>query len=131
MVLSASLISLHGFACNKQTARKITKIWELQILILAVFQNKRNINLKTGDPVQLCRYAVLYIYLGVPDCKWQEIKDEANMKVTRAEAQTWLALRHLLLDPRCPTHYDINEYRKNQLIKVRIVSEMEWQIQDA
>lgn len=89
-------------------------------MILAVVQNKRNFNLKTGDSIQLWRYAVLYIYLGVPDCKWQEIKGEASMKVTRVEAQTWLALRHLLLDPRCPAHYDINEYRKNQLLKVRI-----------
>ncbi|PNF19693.1 Zinc finger MYND domain-containing protein 10 [Cryptotermes secundus] len=53
------------------------------------------------------------------DCKWQEIKGEDNMKVTRAEAQTWLALRQLLLDPRCPAHYDINEYHKNQLLKLQ------------
>ncbi|KAJ9585628.1 hypothetical protein L9F63_002573 [Diploptera punctata] len=53
------------------------------------------------------------------DCTWKEIKDEENMKVTRTEAQTWLALHHLLLDPRCPAHYDINEYRKNQLIKLQ------------
>ncbi|KDR20709.1 Zinc finger MYND domain-containing protein 10 [Zootermopsis nevadensis] len=53
------------------------------------------------------------------DCKWQEINGEDNVKVTRAEAQTWLALRHLLLDVRCPAHYDINEYRKNQLIKLQ------------
>ncbi|PSN56601.1 Zinc finger MYND domain-containing protein 10 [Blattella germanica] len=53
------------------------------------------------------------------DFTWKETKGEENMKVTRAEAQTWLALRHLLLDPRCPAHYDINEYRKNQLMKLQ------------
>jgi hypothetical protein len=68
---------------------------------------------------------ISFTLLGVLDCKWQEINGEANMKVTRAEAQTWLALRHLLLDPCCPAHYDINEYRKNQLIKVRILLERE------
>ncbi|GFG31584.1 hypothetical protein Cfor_04769, partial [Coptotermes formosanus] len=51
--------------------------------------------------------------------EWQERKGEASTKVTRAEAQTWLALRQLLLDPRCPTYYDINEYRKNQLSKIQ------------
>ncbi|KAJ4428702.1 hypothetical protein ANN_25695 [Periplaneta americana] len=53
------------------------------------------------------------------DCNWEEMKGEAKMKVTRTEAKTWLALRHLLLDPRLPAHYDINEYRKSQLTKLQ------------
>jgi hypothetical protein len=107
-------------------AEKEIKIGGLQIMILIMFRNKCNFNLRPAEQTQLCHYTVVAcIHHDVPDSKWQEVQGEANMKVTRAEAQTWLALRHLLLDPRCPAHYDINEYRKNQLLKVSIKFGME------
>nr|CAD7443563.1 unnamed protein product [Timema bartmani] len=53
------------------------------------------------------------------DGKWQHIEGEAAQKVTRTEGQLWIAIRQLLLDPRCPAHYDINDTRKNQLIKLQ------------
>nr|CAD7414929.1 unnamed protein product [Timema poppensis] len=53
------------------------------------------------------------------DGKWQHIEGEAAQKVTHTEGQLWIAIRQLLLDPRCPAHYDINDTRKNQLIKLQ------------
>nr|CAD7576537.1 unnamed protein product [Timema californicum] len=53
------------------------------------------------------------------DGKWQHIEGEAAHKVTHTEGQLWIAIRQLLLDPRCPAHYDINDTRKNQLIKLQ------------
>ncbi|KAF2883540.1 hypothetical protein ILUMI_22604 [Ignelater luminosus] len=35
------------------------------------------------------------------------------------EAQVWLALRQLLLDPACPVHYDITDSRRSQLLKLQ------------
>ncbi|KAF5290976.1 hypothetical protein FQA39_LY14507 [Lamprigera yunnana] len=48
--------------------------------------------------------------------KW---KDWDGESVPRVEAQVWLALRQLLLDPACVTHYDITDSRKSQLAKLQ------------
>lgn len=98
--------------CGKYVTLKCWLLLDYKINQIP-FQRFRNTNV----------FIKFYTCLGVSDCKWQEINGEDNVKVTRAEAQTWLALRHLLLDVRCPAHYDINEYRKNQLIKVRVLLE--------
>ncbi|KAF5303105.1 hypothetical protein FQR65_LT19046, partial [Abscondita terminalis] len=48
--------------------------------------------------------------------KWKQWDGESVPKV---EAQIWLALRQLLLDSACPTHYDITDSRKAQLLKLQ------------
>ncbi|KAK7863270.1 hypothetical protein R5R35_001477 [Gryllus longicercus] len=51
--------------------------------------------------------------------KWKLLEGEAKMKLSRTEAQIWLCLRHLLLDPKCLTYYEFNDYRKTQLTKLQ------------
>lgn len=50
--------------------------------------------------------------------KWQKVNPQAEMKLTQTEAQVWIGLRQLLLDQKCTTHYDVNDYRRNQFLKV-------------
>lgn len=39
--------------------------------------------------------------------------------IISVEAQIWLALRQLLLDPACPTHYNITDSRRCQLMRLQ------------
>ncbi|KAK5648659.1 hypothetical protein RI129_003551 [Pyrocoelia pectoralis] len=48
--------------------------------------------------------------------KWFDWDGES---VTKVEAQVWLALRQLLLDPSCPSHYKITDSRRAQLMKLQ------------
>nr|CAI5848633.1 unnamed protein product [Callosobruchus analis] len=41
-----------------------------------------------------------------------------NEQLGSAEAQVWLTLRQLLLDPECPKRYHLTESRRNQLAKL-------------
>ncbi|KAG5891672.1 hypothetical protein JTB14_020090 [Gonioctena quinquepunctata] len=36
----------------------------------------------------------------------------------QCEAQVWLTLRHLLLDPECPKYYSLTDSRRTQLVKL-------------
>ncbi|XP_030745100.1 zinc finger MYND domain-containing protein 10 [Sitophilus oryzae] len=47
--------------------------------------------------------------------KWMNWDGE---QLCQAEAQVWLALRHVLLDPECPKYYPITENRRRQLVKL-------------
>ncbi|XP_063217455.1 zinc finger MYND domain-containing protein 10 [Bacillus rossius redtenbacheri] len=53
------------------------------------------------------------------DGKWQQMAHTAGHKVTGHEGQVWIALRQLLLDPDTSAHYEINESRRNQLVKLQ------------
>nr|CAH7759453.1 unnamed protein product [Callosobruchus chinensis] len=41
-----------------------------------------------------------------------------NEQLGQAEAQVWLTLRQLLLDPECPKRYNLTDSRRNQLTKL-------------
>ncbi|XP_023019578.1 zinc finger MYND domain-containing protein 10 [Leptinotarsa decemlineata] len=41
-----------------------------------------------------------------------------NEQLGQSEAQVWLTLRHLLLDPDCPKYYPLTESRRNHLAKL-------------
>ncbi|KAF7273666.1 hypothetical protein GWI33_013613 [Rhynchophorus ferrugineus] len=47
--------------------------------------------------------------------KWSQWDGE---RLAQAEAQVWLTLRHVLLDPECPKYYPITENRRNQLVRL-------------
>ncbi|KAK3744597.1 hypothetical protein RRG08_062248 [Elysia crispata] len=51
--------------------------------------------------------------------KWQEVSFEDSLKLTKTEGQVWLALFHLLMEKDCQEKYDLNNYRKNTIIKLR------------
>ncbi|XP_005110410.1 zinc finger MYND domain-containing protein 10 [Aplysia californica] len=53
------------------------------------------------------------------DGKWQEVSFEDSLKLTKTEGQVWLALFHLLMEQQCQEKYDLNNYRKNTIIKLR------------
>ncbi|KAF5903716.1 zinc finger MYND domain-containing protein 10, partial [Clarias magur] len=51
--------------------------------------------------------------------KWREIPAEDQLKMTKLEAQVWIALLNLLLKPDCQRKYDFNNFNKKQLLKLR------------
>lgn len=51
---------------------------------------------------------------------WEKIQINEHDKICRAEGQTWLCLRELLLNPNCGPYYEITEFRMSELIKVDI-----------
>ncbi|CAG5136274.1 unnamed protein product, partial [Candidula unifasciata] len=53
------------------------------------------------------------------ESKWQEVKSEDILKMTKTEGQVWLALFHLLMERACQEKYDLNNYRKNVILKLR------------
>ncbi|RZC36596.1 zinc finger MYND domain-containing protein 10 -like [Asbolus verrucosus] len=50
--------------------------------------------------------------------KWMSWDGEA---LGQAEAQVWLTLRQLLLDPACQTYYTITEARRSQLLRLMMM----------
>ncbi|KAG5191579.1 hypothetical protein JKP88DRAFT_271291 [Tribonema minus] len=53
------------------------------------------------------------------DFKWQDVKPADLLKLTRLEAQVWLALFHLVTQPECRRRYHINAFRKAALLRAR------------
>ncbi|RUS71390.1 hypothetical protein EGW08_020845 [Elysia chlorotica] len=51
--------------------------------------------------------------------KWQEVSFEDSLKLTKTEGQVWLALFHLLMEKDCQGKYELNNYRKNTILKLR------------
>lgn len=51
------------------------------------------------------------------DNKWVT-KDDIH-KLNKNEAQVWLALYNLYMDPQVRNKYDLNDYRKNNLLRLR------------
>ncbi|KAL1488056.1 hypothetical protein ABEB36_015425 [Hypothenemus hampei] len=47
--------------------------------------------------------------------KW---KDWDGEQLPQSDAQVWLTLRYILLDPECSKYYPITESRRNQLVKL-------------
>ena len=48
---------------------------------------------------------------------WRKVKSSEG-KISKIEAQTWLGLRELLLNPKSASYYEITEHRFSQLLKV-------------
>lgn len=54
------------------------------------------------------------------DGKWKKVKDNEEGKISKVEAQIWLGLRELLLNPKCAPYYEITEHRLSHLLKVSL-----------
>lgn len=50
--------------------------------------------------------------------RWKIVCDDD--KLCRAETLTWLAIWKLMLNAEFNNHYDMNDFRKGQLCKVKI-----------
>ncbi|XP_043525228.1 zinc finger MYND domain-containing protein 10 isoform X1 [Frieseomelitta varia] len=50
---------------------------------------------------------------------WRKVKSSEEGKISKIEAQTWLGLRELLLNPKSASYYEITEHRFSQLLKLQ------------
>ncbi|XP_075209939.1 zinc finger MYND domain-containing protein 10-like [Lycorma delicatula] len=53
------------------------------------------------------------------DSKWKRIGKHQESVITVTESQVWLALRHILMDERARQNYEIDDFRRNQILKVQ------------
>jgi len=53
------------------------------------------------------------------DYKWDEVEPSELLKLTKLEAQCWLALYHLTCNKLCREKYGLNAFRKEQLLRLR------------
>ncbi|XP_053325430.1 zinc finger MYND domain-containing protein 10 [Spea bombifrons] len=51
--------------------------------------------------------------------RWFPVPAEDQLKMTKLDGQTWIALYNLLLRPECQQKYNINNFTKGQLLKLR------------
>lgn len=50
--------------------------------------------------------------------KWNVIPKSEYGKLPKTEAQVWIAIYNLFMDPDCRKKYELNDERKNNLLKV-------------
>ncbi|XP_064633011.1 zinc finger MYND domain-containing protein 10-like [Lineus longissimus] len=53
------------------------------------------------------------------DNKWQEFSHQDSMKLSKIEGQVWLTLYHLLMDQDCQRKYELDDHKKNSILKLR------------
>ncbi|KAM8930225.1 zinc finger MYND domain-containing protein 10 [Pelodytes ibericus] len=51
--------------------------------------------------------------------RWFNVSAEDQLKMTKLDGQAWIALYNLLLRPECQQKYNINNFTKGQLLKLR------------
>merc|ERR1711988_1538150 len=51
--------------------------------------------------------------------KWEELKDCDFLRLNKYQAQVWLAIYNMVMEPAMRQKYDINSYRKNVLVDLR------------
>ena len=51
------------------------------------------------------------------DGKWQKVED--YQKLSKVEGQVWIAIYNLLMTKESAEKYEITEYRKNQILRLR------------
>ncbi len=50
--------------------------------------------------------------------RWTIVPKSEYGKLPKAEAQVWIALFNLFMDPECRKKYELNDERKNTLLRV-------------
>eukprot|EP01147_Barroeca_monosierra_P002629 gene2629-5531_t len=51
--------------------------------------------------------------------QWQTVSRTDVLQLSKFEAQVWLALYNLLMEPECRRKYSFNSYNKNQILRLR------------
>lgn len=59
----------------------------------------------------------LYKYV---DNKWKQIALSERFQLTKIEGQIWISLYELILNPSCLSKYDYTDFKKNQILKLRV-----------
>ena len=54
------------------------------------------------------------------DNKWKLVPLNERFQLTKIEGQVWISLYELLLNPQCLSKYDYTDYKKNQILKVKL-----------
>ena len=52
------------------------------------------------------------------DGKWEKLEKNSESNLCKIEAQIWIVFHQLLLNENVIRNYEINDYRKGQLLKV-------------
>lgn len=53
------------------------------------------------------------------DGKWEALEDSDYLRLNKYQAQVWLSIYNLVMEPTMRQKYDINSYRKNVLVDLR------------
>ncbi|KAK3699888.1 hypothetical protein QZH41_016547 [Actinostola sp. cb2023] len=53
------------------------------------------------------------------DTKWRVVPERDRLQLTKTDGQVWLALFNLLLKEDCQRKYELNDYKKAQILKLR------------
>eukprot|EP00898_Chlorokybus_atmophyticus_P008829 jgi/Chlat1/8948/Chrsp94S08253 len=53
------------------------------------------------------------------DHGWVTVPPEERLKLTKPEAQVWLSLNNLLVEPKCRAKYTYDDHRKDTVLKLR------------
>lgn len=51
--------------------------------------------------------------------KWSVIDKNEYCKLPKLEAQVWIAIYNLFMDPECRKKYEITDFRKNNMLRLR------------
>nr|CAB3267960.1 zinc finger MYND domain-containing protein 10-like [Phallusia mammillata] len=51
--------------------------------------------------------------------KWEEMKGPEVLQLTKIEAQVWLSIYNLLMNPECLKKYNFNSFNKAQVVKLK------------
>merc|ERR1712146_324834 len=51
--------------------------------------------------------------------KWEDLADGDYLRLNKYQAQVWLSLYNMVMEPTMRQKYDINSYRKNVLVDLR------------
>jgi zinc finger MYND domain-containing protein 10 len=60
------------------------------------------------------------------DYKWKAVAPDDMLILSKTEAQVWLCLYNLLIEPQCRKHYQWNTQRKDCVVRVRHVPHSRW-----
>eukprot|EP01019_Chilodonella_uncinata_P003792 GABU01004678.1.p1 GENE.GABU01004678.1~~GABU01004678.1.p1 ORF type:complete len:263 (-),score=60.81 GABU01004678.1:39-788(-) len=53
------------------------------------------------------------------DGQWVKVPPEGMSKMPKIEGQVWIAIYNLFLSPECASKYEITDYRKNMILRLR------------
>lgn len=53
------------------------------------------------------------------DGQWIRVPPEGMSKMPKIEGQVWIAIYNLFLSPECASKYEITDYRKNMILRLR------------
>jgi len=53
------------------------------------------------------------------DGSWSAVKSDERLRLTQLDAQVWLALNNLVVDPKVRSKYMYDDFRKNEVLKLK------------